>query len=155
MNLRFERPIPNDAEALVKAEVAAFHHDTALYGVPLDGPPGYDSVEIALQKMTDHDYFKIVYEEKIIGGIVVMNFGDGHFHLDLIFIAPEYHNLGIGTRVMEFLMESYPASKWTLDTPLWAIRNQHFYEKFGFVSVKVTEYEDITLISYEKLIVNQ
>ncbi len=152
MNIHFARAIPNDAEALVNAEVAAFHHDTVLYGVPLGGPPGYDNIETALQKLADHDYFEIVDDDKIIGGIVVMNFGDGHFHLDLIFIVPEYHNLGIGSRAMEFLMNTYPANKWTLDTPLWALRNQHFYEKFGFVNVKVTEYEDITLISYEKLI---
>lgn len=151
MNIRFERATPNDAEALVKAEVAAFHHDTVLYSVPLGGPPGYDSVENALQKMAEHDCYCIVYEGEIVGGIVVMNFGEGHFHLDLLYIDPEYHNRGIGTQAMEFITENYTASIWTLDTPIWAVRNRHFYEKFGFVNVKETEYEDITLITYQKL----
>lgn len=150
MNLTIERPIPDDAEALVNIEIAAFHHDTVLYGVPQGGPPGYDSIEVTRQKMTAHHYFKIVYEGQIVGGLVAMEMADEHFHLDLIYVAPEYHNLGIGTEAMQYILRAYPAAKWTLDTPIWAVRNHHFYEKFGFVNVKVTDYEDITLITYER-----
>jgi GNAT superfamily N-acetyltransferase len=88
---------------------------------------------------------------QIIGGMVVFNQGHGHFHLDLLFIDPEYHNRGIGTRAMQFIEQTYPAAvQWSLDTPIWAIRNQHFYEKFGYVKVKEEELPGITLIGYEK-----
>ena len=29
--------------------------------------------------------------------------------------------------------------KWTLGTPSWDIRNQHFYEKAGFIRIRETE----------------
>ena len=71
-------------------------------------------------------------------------------HLDLIYIDPAYHNLGIGTQAIQFLERTHPAERWTLHTPIWAVRNQHFYEKFGYVKVGEEVYPDITLIAYEK-----
>jgi GNAT superfamily N-acetyltransferase len=153
MNLIIERAAEADAETLVNAEISAFHNDTTLYGVPLGGPPGYDSVDSALQKIREDDYYKIVYDGQIVGGIVVYDEGGGHFHLDLIFIHPDYHNLGIGTRAMQFIEQAYPtATRWTLNTPTYAIRNQHFYEKHGFVNVGEEVYPDITLIIYAQRI---
>jgi GNAT superfamily N-acetyltransferase len=151
MDITFERATPADAEALVRAQIHAFHHDAYIYpGVEIGGPPGYDSVESALNKMQEDDYYKIVCDGQIVGGIVVFDFGQGHFHLDLIYLDPDYHNLGIGTRAMQFIEQAYSATKWSLDTPTYAVRNHHFYEKFGYVKVREEERDGITLIAYEK-----
>ncbi len=151
MQITFERATAADAEALVNVQIAAFHEDARLYpGVEIGGPPGYDSVESTLQKIAEDDFYKIVYEEQIIGGIVVFDEGQGHFHLDLIYLAPDYHGRGIGTRAMEFIERSYPATKWSLDTPGYATRNHHFYEKFGYVKVGEEARDGIILIAYEK-----
>lgn len=153
MNIAFERATSADAETLVKIQVASFHDDARLYpGVEIGGPPGYDSVENALAKMREHDYYKIVLDGQIVGGIVVYDEGQGHYHLDLIYIHPDQHNLGIGSRAMQFLEKTYPAKKWTLDTPLYAVRNQHFYEKFGFVKVGQEDVDGFILIAYERLV---
>ncbi len=153
MNVTFERATPADAEALVKVQIAAFHHDSILYpDVEVGGPPGYDSVEGTRKKIEADEFYKIVHDGQIIGGIVVYDQGEGHYHLDLIYLDPEYHNRGIGTQAMQFLEQTYAATKWTLDTPEYAVRNQHFYEKFGYVKVGTREEPDITLIVYEKLV---
>jgi GNAT superfamily N-acetyltransferase len=152
MDITFQRAIPADAEALVKVQIRAFHDDARIYpGVEIGGPPGYDSVEETLKKIVQDDFYKIKAEDQIIGGIVVFDFGDGHFHLDLIFIDPDYHNRGIGTQAMQFLERTYPTTKkWTLDTPLYAIRNHHFYEKFGYVRVKEEKVDGFSLVCYER-----
>jgi ribosomal protein S18 acetylase RimI-like enzyme len=152
MNLTFERATPADAEALVEVQIAAFHHDTVLYGVPPDGPPGYNSVEHALKKIAEEDYYKIVLNGQIVGGIDVWDEGEGHFHLDLIYLDPALHNRGIGSQAMEFIHQTYPAQRWTLDTPSYAVRNQHFYEKFGYIKVSEEAFPGITLFGYEKKI---
>ncbi len=96
---------------------------------------------------------KIVSAGQIIGGIVVMDEGEGHYHLDLLFIDPTYHNQGIGTQAMQFIETRYPARKWTLDTPVYAVRNQHFYEKFGYVRAGEVDHEDdVPLFRYEKVV---
>jgi GNAT superfamily N-acetyltransferase len=150
VNITFERATTADAEVLLKAGIAAFHHDTVLYGVEIGGPPGYDSLEHVLKKINEEDYYKIVLDGQIVGGIVVWDEGEGHFHLDLIFLEPAFHNQGIGSQAMQFIEQKYSAQRWTLDTPSYAIRNQHFYEKFGYVKTGETAYPDIILFAYEK-----
>jgi ribosomal protein S18 acetylase RimI-like enzyme len=140
-----------DAEALVAVQIAAFHHDSVLYPqVEIGGPTGYDSLEHTRAAIEKDDCYTICYDGQIVGVMVVFDKGNGHVHLDLIAIDPAYHNRGIGTQAIHFLEQTYPATLWTLDTPEWAIRNQHFYEKLGFVKVGQTVLPDITLFAYEK-----
>jgi ribosomal protein S18 acetylase RimI-like enzyme len=151
MTITFERATPADADDLVKMQIAAFHDDARLYpGVEIGGPPGYDSVEVMLEKIREAEVYKIVYDERIIGGIIIYDHGQGEMHLDVINIDPQYHNRGIGTQAMQFIERTYPAKKWTLDTPGYAIRNQHFYEKFGYVKLKEEDYDGFILFAYEK-----
>jgi RimJ/RimL family protein N-acetyltransferase len=153
MNISFERATVADAEDLVKAQIAAFHHDSLLYpGLEIGGPPGYDSVEAMRKKIGEDECYKIVDAGQIIGGIVVFDMGQRHYHLDLIFIDPAHHNRGIGTCAIQFIEQTYPAKQWSLDTPSWAIRNQHFYEKLGYVKVKEETHPEIILFGYEKQI---
>ena len=152
MTIAFERATPADAAALMKVQIAAFHNDAVIYpGIPLDGPPGYNDVETVLQKIDEALYYKILDESQIIGGIVIYDEGEGHFHLDLIYIDPTYHGRGVGTQAIQFIEQTYPAKKWTLHTPLYATRNHRFYEKFGYVNMG-EEVHDIVLIAYEKKI---
>jgi len=151
MNVRFERAAETDAEALVQVQVASFHSDTVLYpGVPLGGPPGYDSVEQMRAKIQHGECYRIVADGQIVGGILVLAQEEGHYHLDLLFIGPDYHNRGIGSRALQFLDQTYPAKRWTLDTPAYSLRNHHFYQKHGFVKIGELTLPDIILFSYEK-----
>lgn len=153
MNITCERATPADAEILVKVQIAAFHDDARLYpGVELGGPPGYDSVEVMLRKIRETDVYKIVVDGEIIGGIIVYDEGDGHYHLDVLDVDPAYHNRGVGTQAMQFIERTYPAQKWTLNTPGYALRNQHFYEKLGYVKVGEAPFDGFILFDYEKQI---
>lgn len=151
MSITFERATPADAETLVSVQIAAFHDDNRLYGVPLDGPPGYDSLEVMLAKIGEDECYKILADGQTVGVITLFPRAEGHYHLDVLAIHPQYHNRGIGTMAIHFIEHTYPATLWTLDTPLYAVRNQHFYEKFGYVKVgESTEPDGLILIAYEK-----
>jgi GNAT superfamily N-acetyltransferase len=151
MNIEFELATPADAEDLVSVQIAAFHDDARLHpGVKIGGPPGYDSVEAMLATIARGECHKVSLEGEIIGGITVIDQGGGHFHLDVLVVDPAHHNEGFGTQAMGFIEGTFPATVWTLDTPTFATRNQHFYERLGFVRVGETVFTDITLIQYEK-----
>lgn len=155
MNITFEQATPADAEQLTHLQVLAFHEDANLYpGVEIGGPPGYDSVAVTLEKIAEDDYYKILADGQIVGGIVIFDRGEGHLHLDIIYIDPAHHNHGIGSKAMLFLEQTYPqATRWTLDTPAYAIRNHHFYEKFGYVrGEESVEHGGIVLYAYEKIV---
>ncbi len=53
---------------------------------------------------------------------------------------------------MRFIEATYPAARWSLNTPVWAIRNQHFYEKLGYRKGEEFIANDIRLVEYEKLV---
>jgi ribosomal protein S18 acetylase RimI-like enzyme len=151
VQITIERATAADAEALVQVQIAAFHHDTVLYPqVAVGGPPGYDSVEHMLGSIERHACYKVLHAGQPIGVLVIFEPEGGHTHLDVIAIDPAYHDRGIGTRAMAFLERAHPATRYTLDTPSWALRNQHFYEKLGYVKVGETAYADIVLFAYEK-----
>ena len=118
------------------------------------GPPGYDSVEWQLKIMKIGRYYKILDGDVIIGGIVIFPHQDGHYELGRIYLLPEYQNRGIGTLAMHFVEFTFPtATRWALDTPCWAIRNHHFYEKEGYLKVGESPHktDDDFAFLYEKL----
>jgi len=153
MDIKFEPPTNADANDLLSVQVRAFHDDARMYpGVEIGGPPGYDSLETMVADIQNFLCHKIIYQVQIIGGIVVFDWGEGHFHLDRLFVEPSYHNRGVGTHAMQFIEAAYPARLWTLDTPVYATRNQHFYEKLGYIKVGIKDTDDIPLVSYKKTV---
>jgi ribosomal protein S18 acetylase RimI-like enzyme len=151
MSIDFEKATPGDAEDLAKVQIAAFHDDARLYpGVEIGGPPGYDSVEAMLATIARGECHKVSLDDEIIGAITVVDQGEGHFHLDVLAIDPAHHNMGVGTQAMGFIERAFPATIWTLETPTFATRDQHFYEKLGYVRVGERVSPDITSIQYEK-----
>jgi ribosomal protein S18 acetylase RimI-like enzyme len=151
MHVTFEPAGEADAEVLTAIQIAAFHHDSVLYPeVELGGPPGYNSVEQMCKNITQHQCYKMVYGGRPVGVMLIFDRGEGHVHLDGIAIDPAFHNQGIGTLAMQFLEQAHPATRYTLDTPSWALRNQHFYEKLGYVKVGEKIEPDIVLFAYEK-----
>jgi L-amino acid N-acyltransferase YncA len=144
----------NDAEEILDVKIRAFKEEVDLYGVC---PPKYDSLENLINSISKCNYYKIVDDEKIIGGMSVQNKGNGHYWLGSIYIDSLYQNKGVGSLAMNYINKEYPnAIKWTLETPHKSYRNHHFYEKFGFVKIgEIKPYEDHTdfyLFQYENLI---
>ena len=134
--LMFEKATPEDARILARISERAFHSDIH-YGAPgLGGPPGYDSDLWQIRMMTAGEYYKILVDDRIVGGIIVRLKGYQYYEVARIFIDPGFQNQGIGTQTFEFLWTEYPEVKrWTLGTPTWNQRTPHFYRKVGFVEM--------------------
>jgi GNAT superfamily N-acetyltransferase len=78
-------------------------------------------------------YYKILVDNRIVGGFIVFPGRIREYYLGRIFIQPDSQNQGIGTRAMDFMFGEFPLAKsWTVDTPAWNQRTRHFYEKLGF-----------------------
>jgi RimJ/RimL family protein N-acetyltransferase len=154
--IRFEKARPEDAKTLALVSGRAFDNDVN-YGAPgAGGPPGYKHDLWQLRMMSRGHYYKIILDEglaSIIGGFIIFQNPYGDCELGRIFIDPEYQNQGIGTQAMAFMEQAFPeARRWTLGTPLWNLRTQHFYEKAGYVK-RGTDSRGGVL--YEKIITAQ
>lgn len=134
--IRFDRARSGDAERLAAVSKRAFDNDIH-YGAPgPGGPPGYDSSAWQRRAMGFGDYYKIVDGKRIIGGIIILRKAVREYEVGRIYVEPEYQNRGIGTEAFQFLWDAYPlAKRWTLGTPGWNQRTQHFYKKVGFVEI--------------------
>ena len=113
---------------------------TPIDGLEKGGPEGYDNGEFFrkwLFSYDESDGYKVLLEGQIVGGTIVWIFRRGRYQLGTIFVDPAHQDQGIGTRLWNFIEETYPeAVSWTLGTPSYATKNHHFYEKCGFQKIK-------------------
>ncbi len=138
--IHLEKALPEDAETLAALQKQSFAEDVERYG---DGPPGYASAEWQVSSMRRGDYYKILCREHVIGGVIALDRGKGHFYIERLFISPAYQSLGAGAFALEFLEKKAPwARKWTLHTPYRNYRAQHFYRRMGYGIVGQTRPED-------------
>lgn len=133
------RASEKNAEELADISRRAFHTDLHV-GSPggESGPPGYDSPEAQVRFMNGCDYYEIRYGDVLVGAIMVLQKSAAHYECCGLFVDPEYHNRGIATRAFELIWTMYPhAKRWTVGTPAWNERTNHFYQKLGFVKAGV------------------
>lgn len=138
-----------DAEKLTEIMTKTFDEEAKrwLYGQDdvIDyniQPPGYSSVEMMKYSIEELDSFKIIMNEKIIGGIIVTISGKSYGRIDRIFVDPVYQGKGIGSYVIKLIEEEYPNIRiWDLETSSRQINNHHFYKKMGYEIIFKSEDE--------------
>ena len=151
--IEFQKAFESDAPVLRGVAIRAFEEDKMKYG---SYPPWVDAESQHISFMKDADYFKIMKDKVIIGGVIVFSDGVGNYTLGGIFIEPSLQNQGIGKEAIKFIEHTFPkAKKWFLDTPYLSFRNHYFYEKKGYVKkgeVHPDENSDFCLFLYEKIV---
>jgi GNAT superfamily N-acetyltransferase len=142
MKIHFKIASTRDAERLTIVSVRSFHSDYFVGGrKSIGGPVGYDSTEFHKQTIEEASkFYKILMDDRIIGGFWFFNRNVKHAYLSRIFVDPEFHHKGVGLLSFKFLFQNYPEVKqWSLQTPIWNTRTPKFYIKLGFEIVKKTD----------------
>ncbi|MCA1058924.1 GNAT family N-acetyltransferase [Rossellomorea aquimaris] len=99
-------------------------------------PPGYDSIEMNTYMLKELDYFKVVFEGGIVGGLILTVIGRRHGRVDRIFIDPAYQGKGIGSTVIKLMEREYAhVVSWELETSSLQLNNHRFYEKMGYQKI--------------------
>jgi len=148
MKIQIEKATFEDADSLLDVQNKSFISDYQRYGIC----PSYNQTrDKIISHINDDNVYKILENEKIIGDIVVLNKGDGIYHLQCICVIPEYENCGVGNIAMHFIENEFPdANHWTLVTPWDKLRNHHFYKKYGFEATKEFFTETVRMSYFEK-----
>jgi GNAT superfamily N-acetyltransferase len=134
--IRIKRALADDAEKLRQVGVQAFAEDTKRYGA---SPSGIELIENHQAWIETYHYFKILLDDEIVGGMLVMP-SDESGELDALFITPAFQSQGIGSQAMTFLEETYPNAKaWGLCTAYLNDTVRRFYEKRGYEKVGQTK----------------
>jgi len=138
--LQFKRMTKDDIPELTEIMTRTFDDDAQTFlGEESGGPPGYNTGEF-LRKYAFEEGglgWTIFADDKKVGAFIIFITPENDHWLGNIFIDPNYQNHQIGTRTWDFIEKTYSnARNWYLETPTWATRNHHFYEKLGFVRIK-------------------
>jgi RimJ/RimL family protein N-acetyltransferase len=152
--IRIELASEEDAEALAEVSRRAFEHDVN-YGAPgPGGPPGYNSPGWQRKMLWRGRFFKVLVQDRIVGGFVLFRLEDGTVELGRAFVEPESQNQGIGAEILRYAEGVFPATtRLVLDTPSWNPRTHHLYEKAGYVKVgEIDTGDGFPLFQYEKRI---
>ena len=141
LELLFEEIVEADVPELAAVMTRAFDDDAQKHlRQERGGPPGYDDGGFFREWLFGYEQsvgYKAVAGGKIVGATIVWILPRGENILGTIFVDPPHQDRGIGTRIWQFVEETYPdARSWKLYTPPWATKNHYFYEeKCGFRNV--------------------
>ncbi len=95
----------------------------------------YDDFGKHAEWMRDKMYYKCTDGDSLVGSLILQIEGETGSIFGL-HVAPDQMNQGIGSWILGSGMELWPrVAIWSLETPDYAIRNHHFYEKNGFLKV--------------------
>lgn len=82
-----------------------------------------------------------VYDNKVIGTLAYMNYGDGNAVLKKFFVKSEWRGKKVGLALYEKILAELKAKGYQcvlLDTPSVATQSHRFYEKAGFWRIEKT-----------------
>ena len=146
MSLQFLKAGTADAVSLMCISKKAFDSDVEVGASSVGGPPGYATLSFHTKMARMNCLYKLVDDYKIVGGALLF-LKDDILNVGRIFVAPEYFRKGYGIFMMQQIEESFAEVKvFTLDTPIWNVRTNTFYQKLGYVEVR----RDGDFVYYEK-----
>lgn len=146
MSLQFLKASTADAVSLMCISKKAFDSDVEVGASSVGGPPGYATLSFHTKMARMNCLYKLVDDYKIVGGALLF-LKDNELNIGRIFVDPEYFRKGYGIFMMQQIEESFAEVKvFTLDTPIWNVRTNAFYQKLGYVEVQ----RDGDFVYYEK-----
>ena len=151
MDVVIERAKEEDAEETRRVMLICFKCLIEKYQPELDSI-AQTSLARMMVLFKNHIFYNVFFKDKIIGGVHIVENLENNHYLDKIYILPEYQNLGLGQRVLDFVEKDHPDARlWTLLTGVDDAINNYFYLKNGYI--KYGEYEKsqkLTLNQYKK-----
>ena len=132
MELTIAKTKAHEAPILLKIQQQAFAEDLKKYQ-DHETNPANEPIERLASKIELFLHYTIWYRHEIIGGIDVRDLKQNRYRLNRIFLANDYQNKGLGSRIMQLIENEFPSAiEWHLDTPHLNTRNHYFYEKLGY-----------------------
>ncbi|WP_291582095.1 GNAT family N-acetyltransferase [Clostridium sp. UBA6640] len=159
MNLKLKKATQKDAEELFDLQVKTFMPLLEKYQ-DYETSPANETLEKTISRISYKlgDYYKIIFNNMVAGGIRVMWWEDTtRYKLGPIFITPEFQGKGIAQQAMNMVEELYPqATTWELDTILQEKRNCYLYEKMGYCQGEERKIinDKMTIVFYKKHVLN-
>jgi GNAT superfamily N-acetyltransferase len=149
MDINFRRAVIEDIYKLIEVQNRSFYEDYIKY---TECPSYNESREDIFNYISNCIVYVIECSGEIVGDIIIREIDEENYYLRVLCVAPEFHNMGIGQKAIEFIeKDNIKVKKWELITPFESVRNHYFYEKMGYIKVGEYEHSEIlTMFKYAK-----
>ena len=136
-------------EIMTEISKAAFDTDIEVGAGKAGGPPDYDSVEWHRKMQESGNLYVLLHNDSVIGGAILFSDMQNEkvLYVGRICVSPQYHRQGYGIEMMRQIEEKFQeAQSIRLDTPIWNVRTNAFYQKCGYRET----HRDNKFVYYEK-----
>lgn len=123
--------------------VNAFDEDKKYRPSNIDGgePPGIETTEKHEEWLNSKTYLKCTMNGNLVGSCI-LDIQEDKGVIGGLHVGSHYMNTGIGSWIINEIERMFPnVSTWSLETPDYATRNHHFYEKNQFILKNITSPE--------------
>jgi len=153
VEVRIERAKLEDAKLILEGQRKCFLPLLERYQ-DHDLNPCNEKLESIQKSIIEHYFYKILVDGKFSGAVYVHENPDKlHMKLHTIYVLPEYQNLGVAQKAIEYVEKIHNcAVEWVLETPHDLEKNHHLYEKMGYVKTGKTEKinDRLTIVHFKK-----
>ncbi|MDF1811522.1 MAG: GNAT family N-acetyltransferase [Verrucomicrobiales bacterium] len=137
MDLSIETALPEDFDDLVELRLEAMKESLEAIG-------RFDrdrSIE-RFRKSFDPENTRKIRKEGILAGFIATTHHHDHIHLDHLYVAPSFQSSGIGSLLMQKLVETSEAKGLPIRLgALRASKSNSFYQRQGFVVLSEDEWD--------------
>ena len=134
-NIQLVRATEDDAGILALVSQRAYEHASEQHEQKVWGPRGYKAAKDHLYYIEKLETYCILFEEVVVGGIIISENGFDHKELVRIFVDPDFQDKGIATDAFNMVMELSPAKAWTVGNVEWNEKAKGFLESNGFQKI--------------------
>lgn len=124
-----------EVNEIVRISKESFDSDILVGSTEAGGPPDYDSISWHEQMQKEGHLYAYKLQNKIIGAALLW-IHKNEIYIGRIFIDPSYFQKQLGLKLMEMIEVMLPNASYVLDTPVWNVRTNSFYQKCGYMEVK-------------------
>lgn len=134
-DIQLVKATEDDAGILAIVSQRAWEHASEQHEQETWGPRGYKSAKDHLYYIDKLETYCILYEEVVVGGIIISETGFDHKDIVRLFVDPDFQDKGIATDAFNLVMELSPAKIWTAGNPVWNLKAKGFLESNGFKKI--------------------
>jgi GNAT superfamily N-acetyltransferase len=149
-DLQLVQATEDDAGILALVSQRAYEHASEQNEKEVWGPRGYKSAKDHLYYIEKLETYCILFQEVVVGGVIISENGFDHKELVRIFVDPDFQDKGIASDVFKIVMEQSPAKAWTVGNVTWNEKAKGFLESNGFQKIGTINTEPAVTDWYRK-----
>ncbi|MFX1257354.1 MAG: GNAT family N-acetyltransferase [Promethearchaeota archaeon] len=149
--MKIEHAQIEDLPEILELQNIAFRSQAMIYN-DFKIPPLIQTLEEIRQDFLNQTYLKAVIDDKIIGSVRGYE-EEGICYIGRLMVHPDFHNNGIGTKLMYKIEEFFNKTKrYELFTGHKSERNLYLYQKLGYNKFKMEKINNnLNMVYLEKV----